>query len=66
MTNEYIIPPNFVEEGDWDLSCYKHDTGYFLIFYTNNGDYSLYFKKGSNAITRTMAVSFDFFGYKLS
>ena len=65
VSNEYIIPPNFVEEGDWDLSCYKHDTGYFLIFYTNNGDYSLYFKKGSNAITRTMAVSFDFFGYKL-
>ena len=64
-TNSYIVPSDFVEEGNWDLSCYKHDTGYFIIFYTNNGDYSAYFKKGDNAIKRTMAVSFDFFAYKL-
>ena len=65
VTGNYIIPPGFVEQGDWDLSCYEHKTGYFLIFYQNNGDYSLYFKKGDNSITRTMAVSFDFFAYKL-
>ena len=31
-TNQYIIPPGFVDAGDWDLSCYEHKTGYFLIF----------------------------------
>ena len=61
----YIVPENFVEQGDWDLSCYKHETGYFLIFYQNNGYYSLYYKKGDNSITRTSAVSFEFFAYKL-
>ena len=64
-TNEYIIPDGFVEEGNWDLSCYKHDTGYFLVFYMNNGDYSLYFKKGTNSFQRGWGVSFDFFAYKL-
>ena len=62
--NSYIIPPYFVEQGDWDLSCYKHDTGYFLLFYSNNGDYSLYYKKGDNAIARSPALSFDVFSYK--
>ena len=46
----FLIPPNFIEFGDWDLRCFKHITGHFLIFYrfnsyknlydsTNNGDY---------------------------
>ena len=23
---------SFAEEGNWELSCYKHNTGYFLMF----------------------------------
>lgn len=65
VSNSYIIPSGFVDEGNWDLSCYRHETGYFIIFYTNNGDYSAYYKKADNAITRTLAVSFEFFTYKL-
>ena len=63
--NNYIIPPSFVEIGNWDLSCYKHVNGYFIIFYTNNGDYSAYFKKDNNEIGRTSALTFDLFAYKL-
>ena len=34
--NNYITPTEFVERGDWDLRCYFHNTGYFLIFYLMN------------------------------
>ena len=44
-SDSYIVPPSFDEEDDWDLSCYKHDTGYFIIFYSNYGHYSIYFIK---------------------
>ena len=39
---EFIIPDEFEENGDWELKCLKHNTGYFLIFYLNNGYSSFY------------------------
>ena len=65
VTGSYIVPKDFVDSGNWDLSCYDHKTGYFIIFYTNNGDYSAYYKKGNSDIVRTSALGFDLFAYKL-
>ena len=45
--NNYYIKP-FTNEGNWELSCYKHDTGYFLVFYTHNGNSVLHYVKGNN------------------
>ena len=64
-SDSYIVPPSFDEEDDWDLSCYKHDTGYFIIFYINYGHYSIYFKKDNNIIEKTNAVNSYLFAYKL-
>ena len=41
-TKTYITPSNFEDKGNWDLKCYSHDTGYFLVFYLNN-DNNLYY-----------------------
>ena len=64
-SDSYIVPPSFDEEDDWDLSCYKHYTGYFIIFYINYGHYSIYFKKDNNIIEKTNAVNSYLFAYKL-
>ena len=42
----YIKP--FDAEGNWELSCYKHNTGYFLVFYVHNGNNNIYYVKGNN------------------
>ena len=34
---KYIIPNNFTEFNDWELKCYFHNLGYFLVFYFMNG-----------------------------
>ena len=39
----YKEPNNFEEKGNWDLKCYKHNTGYFLEFYLNNEDKNFFF-----------------------
>ena len=39
-TGQYIIPSGF-QGSSWELSCYRHDTGYFLIFYAHNGNKTL-------------------------
>ena len=42
-TNSYITPDDsFQEQGGWDLSCYRHDSKHFLIFYLNNENYNFY------------------------
>ena len=47
----YVIPNNnFVGQDYWDLRCYDHKQGYFLVFYLLNGNKIFYFMK-SNGIT---------------
>ena len=46
-TKTYIISSNFEDKGNWDLKCYSHDTGYFLVFYLNN-DNNLYYNYEGN------------------
>ena len=41
--NQSIIPSYFEESGDWELKCYKHEAGHFLIFYLmNDGQKNFY------------------------
>ena len=42
-----IIPPCFSKGGDWNLRCYRHDTGFFLLFYSNNGRNNIISSKDS-------------------
>ena len=46
-------PTNFIENGNWELECFRHVTGYFLVFYLMNDDNSLfsdYIKNHKNII----------------
>ena len=45
------ITNNFEERDDWDLKCFNHKIGHFLIFYLNNKDKNLFFSKNSGTIT---------------
>ena len=40
--NSYYIPSDFVEAEDWNLKCYNHFSGHFLILYLPNNYYSFY------------------------
>ena len=35
---------DFRDNGDWELKCYHHGTGYFLVFYLMNGDTQFFYK----------------------
>ena len=61
--NYYIKP--FDSEGNWELSCYKHDTGYFLVFYAHNGNNALYYVKGNNRDYKRSSSFTELYGYKL-
>ena len=44
-----IIPYSEYISDNWNLRCYWHDTGYFLIFYANNGEKNLVASRDSGA-----------------
>ena len=46
---QYFEPKDFVEKGNWDLKCYKHNTGYFLVFYFMNGEKQYFYAKLSES-----------------
>ena len=43
--NQNITNSNFEEKGDWDLKCFNHNTGFFIVFYLNNKKKSFYHSK---------------------
>ena len=43
------LSPNFNNGDDFQLKCYKHDTGYFIIAYLSNGQYNFFVTKDSVA-----------------
>ena len=44
----YITPDDsFEDQNGWDLRCFNHKSGHFLIFYTNNENYNFYSKCAS-------------------
>ena len=53
VNNVDIAPPEFEEDGNWDLKCYSHETGFFLIFYLMNNNINFYYSLNtSNEITK--------------
>jgi len=63
-TGEYIKPSGF-EGSSWELSCFSHGTGYFLVFYLHNGGNSLYYVKGNNQDFKKSPSFENLFAYKL-
>ena len=62
----YVEIPGFTENGDWDLRCYNHKSGYFLIFYLLHEGSNFFFKFGSKTITELGGyISPNFYDYKL-
>ena len=62
--NDYYIKP-FTNEGNWELSCYEHKTGYFLVFYLHNGNGVLYYTKGNNRNFNSITYINELYSYKL-
>ena len=52
---DYYIKP-FDYEGNWELNCLKHDTGYFLVFYIHNGNNGLYYVEGNIISLKVMSI----------
>ena len=63
-TNNYTISSNFEDKGNWDLKCYSHDTGYFLVFYLNN-DKILYYNYEGNEFKSILININKIFDFKL-
>ena len=62
-----IIPSAFEEFGDWNLRCYRHDTGYFIIFYANNNWRNMILTKDSGASWITYRnVQGELYDFKLT
>ena len=57
---------SFEGEGNWDLSCYSHETGYFIMFYAHNGGNYIYYAKGNNGNIKRFDGGFgELYSYKL-
>ena len=39
---------HFTDDEKWDLKCYKHDTGYFLVFFLMKSHNNLFFANIEN------------------
>ena len=61
---DYYIKP-FDSEGNWELSCYKHDTGYFLVVYAHNGNTTFYYVKGNNRNYKKLDSFSELYAYIL-
>ena len=61
---DYYVKP-FDDEGNWELSCYLHNTGYFLVVYAHNGNTAFYYVKGNNRDYKKLNSFTELYGYKL-
>ena len=50
--NMEIELKDFIGQEDWDLKCFNHQCGYFLIFYLNNKKVYLYYSYDSVSINK--------------
>ena len=65
INRRFITPPSFEEKGDWDLRCYDHNNGHFIIFYLMNEDKNFYYYKGNNIAECSGYISDNLFDFKL-
>ena len=63
----FITPPGFQDKGGWDLRCYDHFSGYFLIFYLLNDGKNFFFSynNGNLISEKGGAIYSYFYDYKL-
>ena len=69
FTNEeYIVPNNFKEVGNWDLKCQYHGSSrYIIISYSSNGIYNLYATNSDITNTKYVEnVGEELYDYKLN
>ena len=52
LNNNVEIKGDFEELADWDLKCFNHQAGYFLIFYLNNKGNYFYYSQNSATIEK--------------
>ena len=56
---------DFAENGDWELKCYFHGTGYFLVFYLNNGESQFFYKILSSTSWTKSLLHQEIYDFKL-
>ena len=63
---KFLKPNTFVEEGTWDLRCYDHFSGYFLIFYLKkNANNFFYSYNNAENIVELGYINSYFYDFKL-
>ena len=65
---KYLDPTNFEMKANWDLKCYHHYTGFFLVFYLMNGEKHFYYSysdQSPNFQWRTKKITDEFYDFKL-
>ena len=63
--NNYIIPSGFEDRGGWDLRCYDHNTGFFLIFYLMNEGKNAFYYTDNNNINELRYFKGQIYDFKL-
>ena len=65
--HSYISPREFDENENenWELKCYNHSSGFFLIFYLMKSGYSLYFSKDNTQISKSVLFWESIYDFKL-
>ena len=57
-------PSGFVDNGNWDLRCLEHKTGYFYVFYLLNKGKNFYYKYNGNIEEKSGFIYSDFYDFK--
>ena len=66
-SNQYstLFLDGLVENSDWELKCYFHDTGYFLVFYLSNGESQFFYKALSTNTWSKKVLHQEIYDFKL-
>ena len=63
---ELDVGNNWSEKGDWELRCFHHYTGYFLVFYLMNEKSQFYRTKTSGSFSWTSETfHYELYDFKL-
>ena len=65
--NRLDVGNNWSEKGDWELKCYHHYTGYFLVFYLMNEGVQFFYTKTEGSFSWTSQKYHDeIYDFKLN
>ena len=57
---------NFQENGDWELKCINHETGYFVVFFLMNGKSQFFYKKSGSDTWVNKTLHEEIYDVKIS